>query len=426
MKSGGEGIKVRDVPKQIEIVLSGVWLVIRETLRSFSRNRSLATAATLAYYGSISLMPFLLIVIFILSLFLRSSDQVMTSVEQLMAQIFPVSSDSIISDLLTLSEQKVWGIVSVVVLLWAVTPFAGALREAMFTIFKAEKRLHFFKGKLLDLAAVLGILAFFIVMAVRRMFFSFLPVESLSHLEFLSSWGAVAGSGLTSAVVLALVYVVFSPVRLRLWPLLCGVATAGLLLAGIKPVFGFVLRFNPNYGYAFGSLKTIFLLIVWVYYTCAAVLLGAEVIATVRKRHALVLKRLFQATDKKKPKGNRLLSRFVREYSKGESVFGLGDTGDSMYYVLAGEVGMVRKGKELAIMREGDYFGEMSMLLEAPRTATATIRSEAADLVEISKANFETILKDNPGVVKMMLQTLAKRLEQADHLLEQYTSGVKS
>ena len=52
----------------------------------------------------------------------------------------------------------------------------------------------------------------------------------------------------------------------------------------IRPLFGWFLSVNPDYGYAFGSLKAIFLLLIWVYYTFAAVLLGAEILAALRRQ----------------------------------------------------------------------------------------------------------------------------------------------
>ena len=51
----------------------------------------------------------------------------------------------------------------------------------------------------------------------------------------------------------------------------------------VRPLFGLFLQYNPGYGYAFGSLKTIFLLLVWIYYAFVIILFGAVVIAVIRR-----------------------------------------------------------------------------------------------------------------------------------------------
>ena len=215
---------------------------------------------------------------------------------------------------------------------------------------------------------------------------------------------------------LSFLFLVFSPVRLRMAHVLAGAVTSALLMAVIRPVFGLFLQFNPDYGYAFGSLKAVFLVIIWAYYTFAVILFGAEVIANVRRREALLLKGLFSESGGVASKP--LLDRFIRACGESETLFREGERGQEMYYVLSGGVSLTRKGTRLVTLTKGGYFGEMSMLLDAPRTATAVVSEPGTSLVVISRDNFDMILRENPGIVQTILVEMASRLKTTNERLE--------
>jgi YihY family inner membrane protein len=355
-------------------------------------------------------MPLLLLVIFLLGAIMKSSEAILHGMTSLMSQLFPSFSDAALADLVMLSQRKVWGIVSVILLLWSITPFAGAMRDVMTRIFKSERKINYFKAKLYDFAAVLGLLSVFLLMAGGKVFGSM--AEDRLPL-YLSSTAHVMWFLIAPLFVLAVVcffYGVFSPVRMSLSQMLAGTVPAALLLAVIRPVFGLFLQFNPDYGYAFGSLKAVFLVMIWAYYTFAVILFGAEVIANVRRREALLLKGLF-APEEQRVVSKNLLGRFVRTCKEGEVLFHEGDFGDEMYYVLSGAISLSRKGNPLIDLKEGGYFGEMSMLLKAPRTATAIAVTDTTKLVVISQDNFELILRENPGIVQRILKEMAMRLK---------------
>lgn len=378
-------------------------LVIRESLRSFEANRSLQTAATLAYFGFLSLMPMLLLAVFLLGLLVSSSERALDALAEAVASVFPTFDAAKLQDIAMLAKQKAWGAVSVVVLAWSMTPFAGAMRGAMLGIFKTEVKLHFVKAKLRDLAAVFWLMTFFVLFAGSRL--------ALGSLHALPEWINLLDwivPPVVTAVALAALYRVFAPLKLLWWELMCGGIAASLLLTVMRPLFGLILRFNPGFGYAFGSLKAIFLLLVWVYYLFAVILLGAEIMANVHRRESLLLRKLFTA-----PAGQKigpLLERFVKPIPAGATLFNEGDAGAEMFYVLDGEVELKKGGLVVKTAKAGDYFGEMSLLLSAPRTASAAARGEAR-VVVISRDNFETILRESPSIVMSLLREMGQRLK---------------
>jgi len=108
----------------------------------------------------------------------------------------------------------------------------------------------------------------------------------------------------------------------------------------------------------------------------------------------------------------------VRHYNDRAIVFNEGDPGDGMYVVLGGKVRIYRtlNGHEtnLAVLGEGDFFGEMALLDHRPRSASA--RAEGgADLRFIGVLEFEEMISD--PYIRRMLARMSERMRRLDELV---------
>ncbi len=395
------------------------WLVLREAVRAFLANNGLETAATLAYYGFLALAPLLLLLVYSLGHILVSSDTVLANMVEFTGNVFPSFSQELLVDLMSFAQGGTWGLVSIVLLIWSMTPFAGALRSAYHRAFKVDRTQNFLLYKLRDIGAVLLLLAIFVLLVTLNAL-HFIRSEWLpAHSPGVLAAGKGAGLFVLTVAILTLFEKVFVPVRVRLPILLLGALFVAILLGVIRPLFDLLLQFNPNYGYAFGSLKAIFLLMVWVYYTFAVILLGAELMAAVWRRDSLVLRRLFTGHGHR-PATAVLLERYARDLAPQTLLFRQGNTGAEMFYVLDGSIELSAGAEKLRVMRAGDYFGEMAMLLETPRTATAQAGPEGARLATIARDNFDLILRENPQIVRALLKEMADRLKATDQKLNNH------
>jgi len=398
-------------------------LVTREAVRSFLANNNSQTAATLACYATLALMPLLLLVVMLLGAFLQSSEALHAALLQSLAGVFPTASSTVIEDLLRLSHGRTWGLVSVILLFWSVTPFASAFRTAITRIFRSGERLHFLSAKVLDVTAAFAILLLFVLLVGTRVLTVStdhgMPSRAIAAINVLRHLAVF----LLTALVLVFFYRVFSAQRIRIAHLLSGAAVAAALLAVLRPLFGLLLHYNPNYGYAFGSLKAIFLLIVWVYYTFGVILFGAEVGAAIRRRNALLLSQLFSVRRDTRRTTQQLLSKFLRRYDQGDVVFREGDPGDSMFYVQSGKVDIRKHDCILKTVGPGEYLGEMAMLLDSPRTATAVTALPDTELIEVADDNLEIILRENPQILRRFLKEMASRLKETSDHVQQRTQG---
>lgn len=114
-----------------------------------------------------------------------------------------------------------------------------------------------------------------------------------------------------------------------------------------------------------------------------------------------------------------------REYKAGEPVFYEGDPGLGMYIIREGEVSIriaenEGQDKELAVLSDGDFFGELALLDEAPRSATAICRTDCSLIGFFRTDLFELIEQKSDLGIKIVLrlaEILAVRLRKADREL---------
>lgn len=117
----------------------------------------------------------------------------------------------------------------------------------------------------------------------------------------------------------------------------------------------------------------------------------------------------------------KLTEKYGKSLTKGTVIFYEGEIGHEMYVVQKGKVQITvsAKGKEkiLAVLSAGDFFGEMSILNDKPRRATATV-IEDADLLVLDRDTFTEMIKNNGEIALRMIKTLARRIDTADGLIE--------
>jgi signal transduction histidine kinase len=106
----------------------------------------------------------------------------------------------------------------------------------------------------------------------------------------------------------------------------------------------------------------------------------------------------------------------------GQCLFNEGDTGDRAYVIREGEVEVLKisGGRDvlLAVRRAGDVIGEMSLLEEAPRMASARARGPVT-LVTIERKAFEELLETSTTATRALLQTVIERLRGTEARLRQ-------
>lgn len=111
-----------------------------------------------------------------------------------------------------------------------------------------------------------------------------------------------------------------------------------------------------------------------------------------------------------------------RRYAKDEAIFHADESGDIFCLIKEGQVKVTMispEGKEiiLSMLGPGDFFGEMALLDDEPRSATV-VATEPLEVVTIWRSDFLQILSENFSITRKVLAELSRRLRSASNRIE--------
>lgn len=101
----------------------------------------------------------------------------------------------------------------------------------------------------------------------------------------------------------------------------------------------------------------------------------------------------------------------LQTFAAGETIFETGQIGDFMYVILEGEVEIRGDSAPLAILSAGEIFGEMALIDNSPRCATARAFSECR-VVPVDQYNFTYYVQHSPFFAIQVMSVMANRLRQ--------------
>lgn len=113
----------------------------------------------------------------------------------------------------------------------------------------------------------------------------------------------------------------------------------------------------------------------------------------------------------------------VRNFVVGEIVIHEGDRAVCMFDIQKGRVAVYKNygkptQKELAVLKEGDYFGEMAIIENQPRNATIVVLDEPTIIQVITADDFFEYVRQNPTKLMLMLQRMGRRISQSNDELK--------
>ena len=116
-----------------------------------------------------------------------------------------------------------------------------------------------------------------------------------------------------------------------------------------------------------------------------------------------------------------LFSRFGRKIAANTVLFVEGDRGEEMYIIQTGRVKISKRirgvEKTLATLEKGEFFGEMAILNDKPRSATAETL-EDCDMLVIDRKTFEALIRGNSEIAVRFIKRLADRLRETNDQME--------
>lgn len=122
---------------------------------------------------------------------------------------------------------------------------------------------------------------------------------------------------------------------------------------------------------------------------------------------------------------NDIINQFGRKYAPGEYIFKEGDIGEEMFIIHSGTVKITKRTDEgektLVSLTAGDFFGEMAVIDNGPRSASA-VASDDATCIVLNEELFEQQMQRNAKIVKKILKNMSARLRAMNEQLQNLTT----
>ena len=201
-----------------------------------------------------------------------------------MNSMIPFSSQQVLRSLFSVVKaKKVWGLVGVIGLVWTLSRVFGSVRTVLDAVFQVKEGRGILRGKLFDLKMMFLSTLFFLATVLITSFFSLLKRISANTLGMKFLYLGVRGElisillGFFFTVCLFFCLYKFVPYRrIRTKTALYAALGAGILWEIAKHGFRLYLLKFADLSQVYGSFGLLFVVVLWVYYSCIAFILGAE------------------------------------------------------------------------------------------------------------------------------------------------------
>lgn len=113
-----------------------------------------------------------------------------------------------------------------------------------------------------------------------------------------------------------------------------------------------------------------------------------------------------------------LFQKYGQVIEAGRTIFREGEAGDTMYIIQKGRVKITKRvahvEKILMVLEKGDFFGEIALVRQTPRSATATA-IDTCELLSFNRQGFVSMISKNSNIAMNIIEKLCLRLEKADN-----------
>jgi len=251
-------------------------------LKKFDRDHGFFLSAGITFNLLICLIPFSLLMLGFVGTYLYSSREVLQQIHRFFESSVPSLDPKIMRSILRIiRDRKIAGVLGMGGLIWASTWVFSSLRIALNIVFQVKKGWSFIRGKAVDLSMILlvGLLLILSITFtsgatfIQRFHFAFFPEIGIG-LQFVLKYLLPF---IFTYWMAFLIYKIVPNRKIHYQAALQAALFTSLLWEVAKQLFGwYVLRLG-RFSMIYGSLSTLVIFILWVYYSSVILILGGEV-----------------------------------------------------------------------------------------------------------------------------------------------------
>ncbi len=235
----------------------------------FARHGDINLSATISFFAILSIVPLLFIVVSFIGLILGHSEDLLHKTISAIENFIPDLSPQIIDSLRgVVKHSRALGWMGLIVLLWSSDLALTAVSNALNVIFESGKKRTFIISKLVSLGIIVGgglalVVSFSLppvlkVMAKSNVFIDFVIPYILPFITFIA------------------VMEILPAVRMNIWNVASGAVIFSILWEGAKAAFTWYITHISKINIIYSSLGSLFMTILWIYYSAIVFLLCAE------------------------------------------------------------------------------------------------------------------------------------------------------
>ncbi len=259
--------------------------VVREGVRLFKRSSGFTNAAAISFYAFFSLIPVMFLIIAGVGFVLGSDPELQERIIGMVRESIPYISQRMIDDILDLSGNwQTYGWIGVLSLVSGAELVTGATVSALTSIFGTSHRFGFLRTRAVGLFMILlAIVAALSSIAVTALSFVFegreIGIASLGIIYevFVIALFRFVIPFLMVSLVVAMVYRVLAAGNLDFRHAFFGSILFTVLWEAAKQLFAFYVANFGSYNRFYGSLGTLMILLMWIFYSVSIFLFSASV-----------------------------------------------------------------------------------------------------------------------------------------------------
>jgi membrane protein len=265
--------------------------ILKKSFLSFKEDGCLNLSAAIAFYAILSLIPFIYLLVSLVGFFIGSKGEVLPKVSVYINQLIPFISEHVLHEVGRINlGSGVFAWFAVVFMLWSSTLIFDSIEFSLKKVFKVERVRPFWVSKIMSLLFVPVVGLVFIFLQIFNLTIdAFIKLNNYFGITlvpiFLNSIGLKYIFPLLLAFLfLTALYSIVTPGRIFFREAMIGGFISAIMMEIAKHIFGWMIIHNPNFGLVYGSLNTIILMILWIFYASAIFLFCAEIISAYQKK----------------------------------------------------------------------------------------------------------------------------------------------
>ena len=266
--------------KRLKKILKNFGL-LWQALRKFNDDNGLFLSSGITFNILINLIPFIMLLLALVGAYLYNDQEVLNHIRAYFRDVAPALDPKIMGNLMDLIQNhRIVGILGFVGLLWFSTWVFGSLRIALNIVFRVEKSQGMLRGIGVDLLMILLVGILLLVSMILSSAVTFLqnyqgqiPVAIGPTIQWILKY--LLPFSLTYCMFF-LIYKIIPNKGVHFKSALQAALFTGLLWELAKHLFGWYVVHLAEYSFFYGSLSTLVIFVLWVYYSSTILVVGGE------------------------------------------------------------------------------------------------------------------------------------------------------